>query len=307
MTAELLIEQFLNGMQFGFMLFLMSAGLTLIFGVMGLINLAHGSFYMVGAFSAAASFSIFNSFWLSLAASLLCTAILGVIVEKIIISKLYNRDHLDQVLATFALILFFSESIRWIFGAFPLYLDVPEVLNGSIELFGGIYYSKYRLFIIFLGLIIALLLFFLIGKTNLGIKIRAGQHDREMISALGVDISKLYTFLFGIGAALAGLAGALIGTIQSVEVGMGEPILILAFVVIVIGGIGSIKGALIASLLVGLVDTLGRFLIPWILQSITNPSDAMSIGSAIGSMLIYILMAIVLILKPTGLYGKQLS
>ena len=307
MTAELLIEQFLNGLQFGFMLFLMSAGLTLIFGVMGLINLAHGSFYMIGAFSAATVFAIFNSFWLGLIASFFFTAAIGVVVEKLIISKLYNRDHLDQVLATFALILVFSESIRWIFGAFPLYLDVPDFLNGSVEIFWGVFYSKYRLFIIFLGLIIAAFLFLLIGKTNLGIKIRAGQYDREMISVLGVDISKLYTFLFGVGAALAGLAGALIGTIQSVEVGMGEPILILAFVVIVIGGIGSIKGALIASLLVGLVDTLGRFFIPWILQSITNPSDAMSIGSAIGSMLIYILMAIVLILKPTGLYGKQLS
>ena len=304
MTAELLIEQLLNGLQFGFMLFLMSAGLTLIFGVMGLINLAHGSFYMIGAFSAAATFAFFNSFWLSLFASFSCAAVVGVIVEKTIIRKLYNRDHLDQVLVTFALILFFSELIRWIFGAFPLYLDVPKILNGSI---GGIYYSKYRLFIIFVGLIIATFLFFLIGKTNLGIQIRAGQYDREMISALGVNISKLYTLLFGIGAALAGLAGALIGTIQSVEVGMGEPILILAFVIIVIGGIGSIKGALIASLLVGLVDTLGRFLIPWVLQTITNPSDAMSIGSAIGSMLIYILMAIILILRPTGLYGKKLS
>ena len=307
MTAELLIEQLLNGLQFGFMLFLMSAGLTLIFGVMGLINLAHGSFYMIGAFSAAATFALFNSFWLSLLASFSCAAVVGVIVEKTIIRKLYNRDHLDQVLVTFALILFFSELIIWIFGAFPLYLDVPKILNGSIEIFDGIYYSKYRLFIIFVGLIIATFLFFLIGKTNLGIQIRAGQYDREMISALGVNISKLYTLLFGIGAALAGLAGALIGTIQSVEVGMGEPILILAFVIIVIGGIGSIKGALIASLLVGLVDTLGRFLIPWVLQTITNPSDAMSIGSAIGSMLIYILMAIILILRPTGLYGKKLS
>ena len=307
MTAELLIEQLLNGLQFGFMLFLMSAGLTLIFGVMGLINLAHGSFYMIGAFSAAATFAFFNSFWLSLFASFSCAAVVGVIVEKTIIRKLYNRDHLDQVLVTFALILFFSELIRWIFGAFPLYLDVPKILNGSIEIFDGIYYSKYRLFIIFVGLIIATFLFFLIGKTNLGIQIRARQYDREMISALGVNISKLYTLLFGIGAALAGLAGALIGTIQSVEVGMGEPILILAFVIIVIGGIGSIKGALIASLLVGLVDTLGRFLIPWVLQTITNPSDAMSIGSAIGSMLIYILMAIILILRPTGLYGKKLS
>ena len=307
MTTELFVEQLLNGLQFGFMLFLMSAGLTLIFGVMGLINLAHGSFYMIGAFSAAAMAAAFGSFWLSLLASLIFASIAGVLVELTVIRRLYDRDHLDQVLATFALILLFSESVRWIFGAYPLYLDVPEFLSGSIQIMGEIYYSKYRLFIILVGLLLALFLFILIGKTNLGIQIRAGQHDREMISALGVDISKLYTFLFGIGAALAGLAGALVGTIQSVEVGMGEPVLILAFVVIVIGGIGSIKGALLASLIVGSVDTMGRFLVPWVLVSFTDPSRAMSIGSAIASILIYVLMAIVLIIKPTGLYGKGLT
>ena len=307
MTIELFIEQLLNGLQFGFMLFLMSAGLTLIFGVMGLINLAHGSFYMIGAFSAAAIAAAFGSFWFSLLASLIVAAVAGVIVEILVIRRLYGRDHLDQVLATFALILLFSESVRWIFGAYPLYLDVPDVLSGSVQIIGGIYYSKYRLFIILVGLLLAVLLFLIIGKTNFGVQIRAGQHDREMISALGVDISRLYTFLFGIGAALAGLAGALVGTIQSVEVGMGEPVLILAFVVIVIGGIGSIKGALMASLIVGCVDTMGRFLLPWLLTNLTDPSTAMSMGSAIASMLIYVLMAIILIVRPTGLFGKGLA
>ena len=307
MTIELFIEQLLNGLQFGFMLFLMSAGLTLIFGVMGLINLAHGSFYMIGAFSAAAIAAAFGSFWFSLFASLIVAAVAGVIVEILVIRRLYGRDHLDQVLATFALILLFSESVRWIFGAYPLYLDVPDVLSGSVQIIGGIYYSKYRLFIILVGLLLAVLLFLIIGKTNFGVQIRAGQHDREMISALGVDISRLYTFLFGIGAALAGLAGALVGTIQSVEVGMGEPVLILAFVVIVIGGIGSIKGALVASLIVGCVDTMGRFLLPWLLTNLTDPSTAMSMGSAIASMLIYVLMAIILIVRPTGLFGKGLA
>ena len=307
MTIELFIEQLLNGIQFGFMLFLMSAGLTLIFGVMGLINLAHGSFYMIGAFSAAAIAAAFGSFWFSLLASLIVAAVAGVIVEILVIRRLYGRDHLDQVLATFALILLFSESVRWIFGAYPLYLDVPDVLSGSVQIIGGIYYSKYRLFIILVGLLLAVLLFLIIGKTNFGVQIRAGQHDREMISALGVDISRLYTFLFGIGAALAGLAGALVGTIQSVEVGMGEPVLILAFVVIVIGGIGSIKGALVASLIVGCVDTMGRFLLPWLLTNLTDPSTAMSMGSAIASMLIYVLMAIILIVRPTGLFGKGLA
>ena len=305
MTFGLFFEQFLNGLQFGCMLFLMSAGLTLIFGVMGLINLAHGSFYMIGAFSAAAVAAAFGSFWLSLFASLIFASLAGVIVEIFVIRRLYNRDHLDQVLVTFALILLFSESVRWIFGAYPLYLDVPKILSGTIQIVDGIYYSKYRLFIIGVGSLLAIFLFLLIGKTNLGVQIRAGQHDREMIAALGVDISRLYTFLFSIGAALAGLAGALVGTIQSVEVGMGEPVLILAFVVIVIGGIGSMKGAFLASLLVGCVDTMGRFLVPWLVGKLTDPSIAMSIGSAIASMLIYILMAIVLIVRPTGLFGKD--
>ena len=307
MTIALLIEQALNGVQFGMMLFLMAAGLTLIFGVMGLINLAHGSFYMIGAFAAASVAGLLGSFWLALLASLILAAIAGSIVEITIIRRLYQRDHLDQVLATFGLILIFSEGVRWIFGAFPLYLDVPKVFQGSLEITPGFLYSRYRLFLISIGFILALGLFLLINKTNLGIKIRAGQNDREMISALGVDITKLYSLVFAIGAALAGLAGALVGTIQSVEVGMGEPVLILAFVIIVIGGIGSIKGALVASIAVGLIDTLGRFLVPWVLKFFFESAAATSIGSSIASMLIYIFMAFVLIFKPTGLYGKQLQ
>ena len=257
MTSILFIEQLLNGLQFGIMLFLMAAGLTLIFGVMGLINLAHGSFYMIGAFCAALVAGVTGSFWLALGTSLCGAAIAGVLIEIFIIRRLYRRNHLDQVLATFALILLLSEGVRWYFGAFPLYLTIPESLNGTVPIFEEIIYSKYRLFIIVMGLLIAIGLYLLITKTRLGIRIRAGQNDREMISALGVDISKLYTVVFALGAALAGLSGAMIGAIQSVEVGMGEPILILAFVVIVIGGIGSIKGAFIGSILVGVTDTLG--------------------------------------------------
>ncbi len=305
MSITLFIEQVLNGLQFGFMLFLMSAGLTLVFGVMGLINLAHGSLYMIGAFAAAAIASWTGSFWLGLLASLMAAAIAGALVEMVVIRRLYKRDHLDQVLATFALILLFSEATRWLFGAFPLYLDVPAILSGSLTLPMGIVYSKYRLFIIIVGILIAIGLFLLISKTRLGVRIRAGESDREMIAALGVDISKLYTMVFALGAALAGLAGALIGSIQSVEVGMGEPVLILAFVVIVIGGIGSIKGALIGALLVGLTDTLGRFLLPALFGAFLDPASATSIGSAIASMLIYILMAAVLIYRPSGLYGKM--
>lgn len=304
MSLLLFIEQVLNGLQFGVMLFLMAAGLTLIFGVMGLINLAHGSLYMVGAFAAAAVSAATGSFLLGLVASLAAAAAAGAIVEVAVIRRLYDKDHLDQVLATFALILIFSEGTRWVFGSFPLYLDVPSYLSGAVTLPGGIEYPLYRLTIIAVGLLVAAGLFALIAWTRIGIQIRAGESDREMIAALGVNISALYTIVFALGAALAGFAGALIGAIQSVQVGMGEPVLILAFVVIVIGGIGSIKGALVGAVLVGLTDTLGRFLLPIVFGAFMDASTATAIGSALASMSIYILMAVLLLFKPTGLYGS---
>lgn len=305
MSMILLIEQALNGLQFGVMLFVMAAGLTLVFGVMGLINLAHGSLYMIGAFAAAAVAGLTGSFLLALAAALAAAAAAGAIVELVVIRRLYDRDHLDQVLATFALILIFSEGTRWIFGSFPLFLDVPDWLSGPVELPGGILYPAYRLAIIGVGLTVALGLWALITRTRMGMRIRAGESDREMIAALGVDISKLYTVVFALGAALAGLAGALVGAIQSVQVGMGEPVLILAFVVIVIGGIGSIKGALIGAILVGLTDTLGGFLLPILFAQFMEGSSAMLVGSALASMSIYILMAVVLVVRPSGLFGVR--
>lgn len=306
MSLVLVLEQILNGLQFGIMLFLMAAGLTLIFGVMGLINLAHGSLYMVGAFAAAAVAGATGSFVLALLAALAAAAMAGAIVELAIIRRLYDRDHLDQVLATFALILIFSEGTRWIFGSFPLFLDIPSYLQGPVMLPGGIQYPLYRIALIVIGLMVAAGLGLMIAKTRIGIQIRAGENDREMIAALGVDISKLYTLVFALGAALAGFAGALVGAIQSVQVGMGEPVLILAFVVIVIGGIGSIKGALVGSLLVGLTDTLGGVFLPRILAVFMDVSSATSIGSSIASMAIYILMGAVLIWRPTGLFGARL-
>jgi branched-chain amino acid transport system permease protein len=304
MTFLLFAEQMLNGLQFGIMLFLMAAGLTLVFGVMGLINLAHGSLYMIGAFAAAAVAGATGSFVLALIASLAAAAAAGALIELSVIRRLYKRDHLDQVLATFALILILSEGTRWVFGSFPLYLDVPSYLSGPVTLPGGIQYPLYRLFIICAGLLVAGGLFALIARTRIGIQIRAGEADREMIAALGVDISRLYTLVFALGAALAGLAGALVGAIQSVQVGMGEPVLILAFVVIVIGGIGSIKGALVGALLVGMTDTMGGVLLPRFFALFLDPSAATTIGASLGSMLIYILMAVVLIVRPSGLYGS---
>jgi branched-chain amino acid transport system permease protein len=285
------------------MLFLMAAGLTLVFGVMGLINLAHGALYMVGAFAAAAVAGWTGSFVLALMASLAAAAAAGALVEVTVIRRLYDRDHLDQVLATFALILIFSEGTRWLFGSFPLFLDVPSYLSGPVTLPGGIQYPLYRLAIIVIGLVVGAGLFWLIARTRIGVQIRAGEADREMIAALGVDISKLYTLVFALGAALAGLAGALVGAIQSVQVGMGEPVLILAFVVIVIGGIGSIKGALVGALLVGLTDTLGGVFLPRLFALLMEPAAAASLGASLASMLIYILMAAVLLVRPSGLFG----
>ncbi|CUH59781.1 branched-chain amino acid ABC transporter permease [Thalassobacter stenotrophicus] len=305
MSLILLIEQVLNGLQFGVTLFLMAAGLTLVFGVMGLINLAHGSLFMVGAFAAAAVAGATGSFVLALGAALAAAAAAGALVEVLVIRRLYARDHLDQVLATFALILIFSEGTRWVFGSFPLYLNIPAALSGPISLPGGIEYSTYRLFLIGVGIAVAIGLGLLITRSRLGIQIRAGESDREMIAALGIDISRLYTIVFALGAALAGLAGALVGAIQSVQVGMGEPVLILAFVVIVIGGIGSIKGALVGAVLVGLTDTLGKLLLPGMFALFMPASSAATVGSALASMAIYILMAAVLIWRPTGLFGVR--
>jgi branched-chain amino acid transport system permease protein len=301
--TALVVEQLLNGLQFGVMLFLMAAGLTLIFGVMGLINLAHGSFYMIGAFACATVAAATGSFWLGLVASLAAAAALGAIMEVLVVRRLYGRDHLDQVLATFALILILSEATRWVFGSFPLYLNIPPLLGGAVALPGGVHYPIYRLAIIVAGVAVGICLYLVIAKTRLGMRIRAGESDREMIAALGVDISVLYTVVFALGAALAGFAGAMVGALQSVQVGMGEPVLILAFVVIVIGGIGSIKGAFVGALLVGVTDTMGRVLLPPALAVILGPAPAASIGSALASMSIYIVMAFILALRPRGLFS----
>ncbi|MEM6481632.1 MAG: branched-chain amino acid ABC transporter permease [Pseudomonadota bacterium] len=305
MSTLLFVEQVLNGLQFGVMLFLMAAGLTLIFGVMGLINLAHGSLYMIGAFAAAWTAGATGSFVLGLAAALAAAALVGALVEIVVIRRLYAADHLDQVLATFALILIFSEGTRWVFGSFPLYLDVPDMFAGPVILPGGIEYPLYRLVLIGVGFAVGLGLWAFIERTRVGMQIRAGENDREMIAALGVDISKLYTLVFALGAALAGLAGALVGTLQSVQVGMGEPVLILAFVVIVIGGIGSIRGAFIGALLVGLTDTLGGVFLPGLFALFMDPASAQQVGASLSAMAIYVLMSAVLIFRPTGLFGAR--
>ncbi|MHC1724429.1 MAG: branched-chain amino acid ABC transporter permease [Syntrophobacteraceae bacterium] len=286
MDPVLLFIQGLNGLQFGIMLFLMAAGMTLVFGVMNLMNLAHGSLYMLGAYLAATFQGYTGSFLLAVAMAVPATILIGMAIEATLLRTLYDRDHLDQVLTTFALILFFNELVRMVWGPQSLFMALPDQLSGHIEILPGIAYPVYRLLIIGVGLLVASFLYLLIMRTRLGMLIRAGASNREMVNALGVNIKLLYTVLFGIGAALAGLAGMMAGPILSIESGMGEPVLILTLVVIVIGGIGSIRGAFVSAILVGVADTFGRILLP----------------PAIASMTIYILMAAVLCFRPQGLF-----
>jgi len=298
----LLLEQCLNGLQFGLLLFLLAAGLTLVFGIMDLVNLAHGSLYMMGAYFAATFAEATDSFLLGAALALVATLLLGILLEVVALRPLYGRDHLDHVLGTFGLILFFNEFVRLVWGPAGLRLPLPNVLNGAVEILPGIPYPAYRLAMIAVTLLVALLLWLTIMKTRIGMLIRAGASNREMVGALGIDIKLLYTLVFGAGAALAGLAGLMQAPILTVQIGMGENILILAFVVIVIGGIGSIRGAFIAAIFVGLVDTVGRAFLPELLRLMLSPAAAAGAAPALSSMLIYLLMAVVLVLRPEGLF-----
>ena len=302
MTLLLVCEQLLNGLQYGVMLFLMAAGLTLVFGIMNLVNLAHGSLYMVGAYVATAVFARTGSFVLGVAAALAATLLVGMAVEVVTLRTLYERDHLDQVLATFGLILFFNEAVAVLWGRAAIHASVPPFLSGHLELPGGLRYPAYRAAIIAVGLAVAVLLGVLVSRTRLGMRIRAGASNRTMVSALGVNVRLLYTVVFGLGAALAALAGAMAGPIFSVQPGMGEEILIQVFVVIVVGGIGSVRGALVGALLVGLVDTLGRAFLRPLLATVLSLSAANTAGPALASMLIYLLMAGVLLFRPQGLF-----
>jgi len=299
----LFFEQCLNGFQFGLLLFLLAAGLTLVFGIMDLVNLAHGSLYMVGAYFAATFSAWTGSFVVGAVLALCATLFVGMAVEVIVMRRLYGRDHLDHVLGTFGLILFFDEAVRLIWGPAGLSLPLPSWLAGSVQIVPGFQYSSYRLAIIVVTLSVAAFLYILVMRTRIGMLIRAGASNREMVGALGVNIKLLYTLVFGLGAALAGLAGLMQAPILTVQIGMGENILILAFVITVIGGIGSIRGALVAALLVGFLDTLGRAFFPAILNTVLSPAAASTLAPALSSMLIYLLMAIVLIIKPEGLFA----
>ena len=305
MNLVLIAEQTLNGLQLGVMLFLLAAGLTLVFGIMNLVNLAHGALYMVGAYLTTYFYQATGSFPLGVALGLAGTLVVGIVTEMVALRTLYERDHLDQVLATFGLILFFNELIVILWGRAAIYSTIPEYLSGHVELIGNLRYPLYRLMIIGVGLAVALLLWFVVSRTRLGMLIRAGASNRGMVAALGVNIRLLYTVVFGFGAALAGLAGLLAGPIYAVQPGMGELILIQVFVVIVIGGIGSIRGAFLGALIVGMVDTLGRAFLKPMLATVISPSAADTAGPALASMLIYLLMAVVLAFRPAGLFSAR--
>lgn len=301
----LILEQLLNGLQYGVMLFLLAAGLTLIFGIMRVINLAHGSFYMIGAYAGAWAAALTGSFWLGLPVALLAAGGAGLLVEAVVVRRLYARDHLDQVLATFALVLIANQGVTMLFGRQPVMAALPQAFSGSVQLLPGLAYPAYRLLIIATGLAVAGGLYLLINRTRLGMLVRAGATNREMVRALGVNIGGLYTLVFGLGALLAGLAGYMAGPILSVQVGMGEQILLPAFVVVVIGGVGSVRGAFVAGIALGVIDTSLRAFLPGMLRGILGASQADALGIGISSMGIYLLMALVLLVRPRGLFPAQ--
>jgi branched-chain amino acid transport system permease protein len=305
MAALLWVEQAINGVQLGIMLFLISAGLTLVFGIMNLLNIAHGALYMLGAYLFAAVFNASGSYLQAMLAALVGTMLIGMLIELSAFRRLYQRTHLDQVLATFGITMFFNELVRVIWGPTALYAAVPSFLAGQVMVLPGIPYPIYRLVIIAAGIIAAGLLFALISYTRIGMLIRAGASNRVMVNALGVNIKLLYTIVFGVGAALAALAGAMAGPILAVESGMGNDMLILALVVIVIGGIGSIRGAFVASILVGVVDTLGRTTLRPLFATFMSQAAADNAGSGLASMLIYFVMALILLFRPEGLFPPR--
>src|SRR5215470_3219818 len=303
--SSLVFIQILNGLQLGVLLFLIAAGLTLVFGVMDLINLAHGVQYMLGAYLAVAFYGVTGSFLIALVLALLATLAFALALELLVFRQLYARDHLDHVMATFGIILFVDQGVKLVWGAAPLSLPMPDLLSGSVVLMEGMLYPVWRLVVIGSGLAVALGLYYLVTRTRIGMLVRAGASNAPLVSALGVNIRRLFMLVFGFGAMLAGFAGVMIAPILSVEPGMGDAILILAFVVIVIGGIGSIRGAFLAALLVGVIDTLGRSFMTDGLRLVLPPSPARAIGPALASMGIYLLMAAVLALRPAGLFPAK--
>ncbi|AOV00070.1 branched-chain amino acid ABC transporter permease [Delftia sp. WSY_4] len=305
MTWTLLLEQLLNGLQFGLMLFLIAAGLTLVFGIMDIMNLAHGSLYMAGAYVAAETLQRTGSFTAAVLVAAVATGVAGVVLELVLIRRLAVRDHLAQVLGSYAVILIANDLVKMVWGPAPVMLNMPAALSGPVQLLPDLMYPAYRLMIIVFGLAAALGLYWFVTRTRAGVLVRAGASNRQMATLMGVRVPLLFLGVFTLGAMLAAVAGALLGPITSVQVGMGEDILILVLVCIVIGGIGSIRGALVGALLVGMVDTAGRAFLPMLLRQVFSPAVASSVGPTLAAISIYVLMAVVLVYRPSGLFPAR--
>lgn len=305
MDLALVLTQAINGLQLGILLFLLSAGLTLTFGIMDLINLAHASFFMLGAFICAAATLYYDSFLIGIGIAICGTAVLAFVVEKLVIAQLYRRDHLDQLLATFGLILVADTAVHLIWGPAGLAVPLPAVLQGQASV-GTLVIPMYRLVIISVGLGIAAGLYWLVNKTRVGMLIRAGASNRIMLSSLGINVQILFSGVFVLGAVLAGVGGLLIAPITEASIGMGNDIIITAFVVIIIGGIGSIKGAFIAALLIGFIDTFGRAFLDTIFALFMSVDAAETAAPAVSAILVYVLMALILVWRPQGLFPPKL-
>lgn len=307
MTSTLLIEQLLNGIGYGLMLFLLAAGLTLVFGIMDVMNLAHGSLFMGGAYVAAHVHTRTGSFFAAVLVAVAAVMVLALILEALLVRRLYGRDHLSQVLATFGLILIADDAVKMIWGPSPIMAPTPAALSGPLQLLPDLPYPSYRLVILVAGVLVALALalYLLVNHTRIGMLVRAGASNRLMAELMGVRVGRVFSLLFVLGAGLAALAGALMGPLTAVQIGMGEEILIPSLVVLVIGGIGSIRGALVAAMLVGLVDTLGRAFVPMALRTVLSPTLVSDLGPALAGVAVYALMAGVLAFKPAGLFPAR--
>jgi len=305
MSATLIAEQLLNGLQFGLMLFLIAAGLTLVFGILDILNVAHGSLYMAGAYVAAQTMQATQSFVLAVVVAAVVTGLVGLIIELVLIRRLVVRDHLAQVLGTFAIILIANDVVKMIWGPAPVMMSMPAALSGPVHILPDMLYPAYRLLIIAVGLAAALGLYLFVTRTRAGVLVRAGASNRQMATLMGVRVPLLFSGVFVLGAMLAALAGAMLGPVTAIQAGMGEQILILVLVCIVIGGIGSIRGAFVGALLVGFVDTAGRAFLPTLLKTFFSPAVASSVGPTLAAISIYILMAVVLVFRPAGLFPAR--
>lgn len=305
MSSTLIAEQLLNGLQFGLMLFLIAAGLTLVFGILDILNVAHGSLYMAGAYVAAQTMQVTHSFLAAVLVAAVVTGAVGLVLELVLIRRLVIRDHLAQVLGTFAVILIANDVVKMIWGPAPMMMSMPPALSGPVQLLPDLLYPAYRLLIIAVGLAAALGLYLFVTRTRAGVLVRAGASNRQMATLMGVRVPLLFLGVFVLGAMLAALAGALLGPVTAIQTGMGEQILILVLVCIVIGGIGSIRGAFVGALLVGFVDTAGRAFLPALLKLFFSPAVASSVGPTLAALSIYILMAVVLVFRPSGLFPAR--